>query len=205
MERVKARVALLRLRYVTLSCNTMREPMNYDLFISVPMSALPIEQAEPFLQEVHALVRALRTDAQLRVYFAGEHSAKGGAGAPAVAAQHDLDALESSRVLILLYPGPVPSSALIELGYALGTGKDCWIFAGRTKDLPFLARELDEVRLPRGGLVHIESFVDVPSLATRLCNERAFRYRPQPGRTGSSGTRHQRRASDQGDIRTRRA
>ena len=61
-----------------------------------------------------------------------------------VSARDDFDKLEHSSNFLLLYPGPLVTSALFEAGYALARGMPCRFFVKSQLDLPFLMREIPE-------------------------------------------------------------
>jgi len=61
---------------------------------------------------------------------------------PHDSAHRDFEELRRLDSFVLLYPKPVTSSSLIELGYALALRKRILIVAPRLEDLPFLARGL---------------------------------------------------------------
>jgi len=65
---------------------------------------------------------------------------------PEVAVQEDLCSISQSDGFVLIYPEVLPSSALIELGFALGLDKPCLIVTPKRSCLPFLARNLDKAR-----------------------------------------------------------
>lgn len=61
---------------------------------------------------------------------------------PEDSANRDFEALRRIDSFVLLYPKPLPSSSLIELGYALALRKRILIIAPSMVDIPFLARGL---------------------------------------------------------------
>lgn len=64
---------------------------------------------------------------------------------PAESAEMDFKAIEDSEVFVIHYPRQVPTSALIELGYAFGKAKKIIIIVPNRKVLPYLAQELDVI------------------------------------------------------------
>lgn len=74
-------------------------------------------------------------------YFSTEHDYQ-----PAdIAAKEDFTAIENCRNFLLYYPEAVPTSALIELGYALRDRDNIVIATKNKKVLPFLARGLSDI------------------------------------------------------------
>ena len=64
---------------------------------------------------------------------------------PAEAAELDFRAIENSKNFILFYPHQTPTSAILELGYALRDEDNILILTPNIQILPFLARGLNEI------------------------------------------------------------
>lgn len=62
---------------------------------------------------------------------------------PSASAIHDLGRIDHCAAFVLLYPNRLPSSALIELGYAVALKKNILIVAPDKDVLPFMAQELN--------------------------------------------------------------
>lgn len=62
---------------------------------------------------------------------------------PAKSAEMDFQAIDESDIFVIHYPQKVPTSALIELGYAFGKSKKIVIITPDKEILPYLAQELD--------------------------------------------------------------
>lgn len=60
-----------------------------------------------------------------------------------ISARDDFQALANSRYLVFVYPKPMPSSALIEVGAAIAFGIPSVFFVPNRKLLPFILREAD--------------------------------------------------------------
>ncbi len=71
-------------------------------------------------------------------YFSDEHEYQ----PPEIAAREDFNAIEKCRNFLFYYPEKVPTSALIELGYALRDRDNILICSKDKHTLPFLARGL---------------------------------------------------------------
>lgn len=57
----------------------------------------------------------------------------------------DFQILRESEHYIFIYPKPINSSILVEMGYAIALSKNTTIFAKNTSDLPFMLEEADKV------------------------------------------------------------
>ena len=64
---------------------------------------------------------------------------------PAESAMIDFKEIEESELFVLHYPVRIPTSALIELGYAFGKSKKIIIIVPDRDVLPYLAQKLDNV------------------------------------------------------------
>lgn len=74
-------------------------------------------------------------------YFSNEHEYQ----PPEIAAREDFNAIEKCKNFLLYYPEKVPTSALIELGYALRDRDNILICSKDKHTLPFLARGLSDL------------------------------------------------------------
>lgn len=128
----------------------LRSDPPHDVFLSVPMAAFESDaQYQPFRDEAMKVVTALRERCKLRVYCALERivSMKD-FDTYGEAAAYDLEMLECSANLVMLYPRRLPTSALFEAGFALARGLPCRFFVrDQSQDdfkLPYLMRKLPE-------------------------------------------------------------
>ncbi len=118
----------------------------YDVFISFPIAAMPDKTkrraindfANSLESELNKLGYKKNFNASLHFSDKHEHQA------PKVAAKIDFTALDKSRNFLLIYPEKLPTSALIELGYALAAGKNIIMCSDDIHTLPFLARGFNE-------------------------------------------------------------
>jgi hypothetical protein len=118
----------------------------YDIFISFPIAAMPdpIKRKEinDFANNLEKELNKLgyKKNFNASLHFTGKHDHQ----APKVAAKIDFDALNKSRNFLLIYPEKLPTSALIELGYALAGNKNIIMCSDNIHTLPFLARGFNE-------------------------------------------------------------
>ncbi len=63
--------------------------------------------------------------------------------APALSLRDDLNSIQTCAFFLLVYPEPLPSSALVEVGYALCLAKRCMIFCPSRETLPFLLQHAE--------------------------------------------------------------
>ncbi|MCL1877556.1 MAG: hypothetical protein FWF80_01730 [Defluviitaleaceae bacterium] len=64
---------------------------------------------------------------------------------PASSARQDFLTIEKSEFFVLIYPQNIPTSALVELGYALALKKKILILTVNRDTLPWMLREIDDV------------------------------------------------------------
>lgn len=80
------------------------------------------------------------------IYYAGANI--GGSEAFTLAPEalrNDLEALQSAQLFILLYPGKLVTSALVETGFALARQIPCLLLVRDKGDLPYLLQQADRV------------------------------------------------------------
>lgn len=66
---------------------------------------------------------------------------------PEESIKNDFESIGSCDVFLMHYPIKIPTSALIELGYALACGKRVIIVAPSINDLPYLAQGLQAINI----------------------------------------------------------
>lgn len=69
--------------------------------------------------------------------------------------------LKSVKCLIAIYPTPIPSSVLMEIGYALALSKNIIVFTKNRRALPFMLREANT--LP---FIQIHEYTDLEEIKT---------------------------------------
>lgn len=126
----------------------------FDVFISAPMAAWESDtEYKAHRMEVLKIRDALKRECKFkRIFYAGTDIGSVTEFEVAnISARDDFQALANSRYLVLLYPKPMPSSALIEVGAAIAFGIPSVCFVPERKLLPFILREadtgLDKVRI----------------------------------------------------------
>lgn len=118
----------------------------YDVFISAPMDAWGNNEAyKAHKTEVMNIRNALRDDCKFRrMFYAGvDLSSIDDFEVPEISAREDFDALAASKYCLLLYPKPLPTGALVEIGAAIALGIPCLLFTPSRTTLPFILREAD--------------------------------------------------------------
>jgi hypothetical protein len=63
---------------------------------------------------------------------------------PSLSAKNDFRDIDNSSFFVLIYPQQMPTSALVELGYALALKKKILILTVSQDVLPYMLKELDE-------------------------------------------------------------
>lgn len=142
-----------------------------QLFVAAPMASIGRTYARNNKQVI-ALVAALERELSLSpIYYAGmalktprEFEDE------TLALRNNLSALTASRRFVLVYPRPLPTSALIELGYAMAMKIPTRIFVRDWKHLPFMLRSATRV-CPEIAILRYRTLDDVLAL---LREEREF-------------------------------
>ncbi len=119
---------------------------DYEIFISFPIAGVKDKKEREEVNDfANKLEKELNKIGYRRIFNASLHfSSNHDHQPPKIACETDFDALDKSKNFLLLYPDKIPTSALIELGYALGGQKKITICSTSIHNLPFLARGLSE-------------------------------------------------------------
>lgn len=122
---------------------TAKRPEKYDVFLSAPMASYETdEEYKAERREIERVYDAFTRDLKLRVFWAGEKIlSMADFNVSGSSAFEDLDALESSRYFVLLYPKRMGTSALFEAGYAFARGMPS-LYIARREDLPFMMKDV---------------------------------------------------------------
>lgn len=127
----------------------MRAPKQaggHRIFVAAPMSSFASEQQYvDFRDRVVSFCEELAEQPDvLWVFFAGRHIASFSAfDTHDDALKSDADRIWESTEFILLYPEKIASSALIEVGIALGLKKGVTIVCRERDDLPYVLKAAD--------------------------------------------------------------
>lgn len=118
------------------------------LFISAPIAGF--ENEEEYMEyrdKVVNLVEDIKRAVSIKdIYSAiSEVNSVDAYDSPVQSAIQDLSALRESTHFILFYPKKVPSSALVELGYALAEKKKLLLIVNTRKDLPYMVQGFEHV------------------------------------------------------------
>ncbi len=121
--------------------------IRHDVFLAAPMASHADDAAyQKDRAEMNSLVAVLEKDCGYdSVFYAGKHIASGKKFEAAdISVREDYEALRSSRRFILVYPGRLVSSVLVEAGMAIALHKPMLIFARDRDELPFLLKEAEQ-------------------------------------------------------------
>ena len=119
------------------------EPMRYRYFVAAPMSGLNAEEYPDFRRWVMGVVDHLESDGD-PVYFAGRKIEQSSDfNSPKYAAVHDLEAIKTSDEFVLIYPRQCNTSAIFEVGVAVGLGLKVTIFTSNRNELVFMLRNTE--------------------------------------------------------------
>lgn len=134
-------------RVVTAPSSSNDQDPEYDIFISFPIAGVRnITEREEINSFADSLEQKLKDVGYNKIFNPSFHfirkknAEKKKFQAPDIAAKLDLDAIVKSTNFLFIYPSKVPTSALIELGYAMHAQKNVIICAPNSNTLPFLAR-----------------------------------------------------------------
>lgn len=118
----------------------------YDIFISFPIAGIEDKKIRKEMNDFANLLEdELKKIGYRRIFNASLHfSHNHEHQPPKIACETDFGALDKSKNFLLLYPERIATSALIELGYALGGQKKITMCSNNIHTLPFLARGLNE-------------------------------------------------------------
>lgn len=115
------------------------------LFIATPISSLSNpEEYEAYRKTVTQLVSTLRKEHVVNCEI-DEIESETQYDSPKDSFNKDYSAISNCDAFILHYPSPSPTSALIELGFAIALNKMIIIITPNRSNLPYLVQTLDEV------------------------------------------------------------
>ncbi|MGD8779937.1 MAG: hypothetical protein PVH88_13365 [Ignavibacteria bacterium] len=120
----------------------------YDLFVSVPMAAFDkSREYEKFRASILDAIRGIKKSCAFsNVFFAGQEiSTFKDFESEDLSIVEDYTALKNSTNFVLIYPQKLPTSALIELGWAMVMKKPIILFSKNRDDLPYLMKNADSV------------------------------------------------------------
>ncbi|HRG21848.1 MAG TPA: hypothetical protein PLQ57_12485 [Saprospiraceae bacterium] len=122
----------------------------YDIFIAFAIAANKNStQRSTTKADVQKLENILIDLGYLNIFNAENHIIPGQKDdefpPPADAAEIDFQAINNSKNFILYYPESTPTSAILELGYALKDGDNILIITPKIEILPFLVRGLPNI------------------------------------------------------------
>ena len=113
----------------------------FDLFISYPMKAFSDTEDKDKLREIVISTKnEFQENSKFKI-FASLDDSFSKDGKKLTSQTDDFDALKKSKEYLLIYPKPLASSVLMELGCALCMNKRITIFVKNKEDLPYLMKE----------------------------------------------------------------
>lgn len=117
-----------------------------DVFVASPMASVDDVAFATTRGVVLAILAAIRAAGGTAFSAIERIATKLEFDAPNVAVMDDLDALDRARSLVLFYPAPVATSALVEVGYALAREKTIVLLAPQRDVLPYVLTQIDDRR-----------------------------------------------------------
>jgi hypothetical protein len=130
----------------TVTHDTEDKKYDYEIFISFPIAGIKDKKER---EQVNGFAKNLENELEnigyrkifnASMHFSHDHEHQ----PPKIACETDFNALDKSKNFLLLYPERIATSALIELGYALGGQKKIIMCSKSIHTLPFLARGLSK-------------------------------------------------------------
>lgn len=118
------------------------------IFLATPMSTITEDKYLNYRHEILNIIDYIENNSGHDVYYAGNNILTvNDFNSPKKSFDNDIEALHKANIFILIYPEPAPTSALIELGYALYLSMyDSMHIIILTNDkakLPYLIQDLD--------------------------------------------------------------
>jgi len=155
----------------------------FDVFLSAPMAGLrSAAKYRAFRAEMLTVVAALES-CGLTVFFAGRDlESPDQFDEQDASVVRDIEALNASRYMLMIYPERVVSSVLVEAGYALAKGMKAVYFVRDVKHLPFLLRHLDRVHP-----LKIYEYETIDRVVTLIRKHRAKLFEPWREATTQAG------------------
>ena len=141
----------------------------YDFFISTPMSSFKSDnEYQEHRKIIIELINYLKSNTKYNcIYFSGETlSNQDEFLPPDQAVRRDFGALEASRIFVLIFPGQLNSSVIVEAGYALALGKPSIYFIKDRHDLPFMLREVTQIEQAKVKLYEANDIKKVKQIMT---------------------------------------
>jgi hypothetical protein len=117
-----------------------RIPGMHDVFISCPMTSLAEGEYAKMRDTIEKLTDAINAKGFTAYSAVRRISTQDSVDPESIAAEQDLPALTMSRNFLMIYPGRILSSCLLEAGYALVAGIPSLYFVKSDDDLPYLLR-----------------------------------------------------------------
>lgn len=135
----------------------------YDAFVSAPMAGFGTD-AKGYQRSRADVLRLLKTlkesCAARNVFYAGETlSSVRAFEAADLSLETDLEALRASRCFILIYPASLVTSALVEVGVAIGLRKPVVIHVLDGVELPYLLRHAQGLGESHGA-IHVYRYAN---------------------------------------------
>ncbi len=125
-----------------------KKDFKYDVFVSSPMASVPEGEYETMREATLAVINALKEHCGFSsFYYAGRNiETTDDFEANDLSLEIDLEALNDSKIFLMIYPEPLVSSVLVEAGWALQSKKPSFYCVKTKKNLPFLLENAEGAR-----------------------------------------------------------
>ena len=143
---------------------------NYDIFISAPMAAFENDQKyEENRIFIIKLKQILKKECNLKSFYAGDDIQTDlEFEAENISLRKDIRILKASKYFLMVYPGKLVSSVLVEAGLAMAMEKPSVYFVRDINHLPFLLRQAGEAI----SEVHIRKYNNAEDIFNYIKNNR---------------------------------
>jgi len=113
------------------------------IFLATPMSGFSGTELLKYKEEAETLAKLLEEGGHIVHSVVSKISNEADFDTPADSLKLDSTEIQKADVFILLYPKPMITSVLIELGIAIALNKKIIVAAPQRKVLPWCAQEID--------------------------------------------------------------
>ncbi|MGB1207136.1 MAG: hypothetical protein ACPG5B_15930 [Chitinophagales bacterium] len=118
------------------------------IFLAAPMYSLTDNSALNYIdfrKDMLEVTTKLKNVLSCEVHYAGHNQAtENDFLHPPYALKQSLEKLDKTDAFVLIYPAALPSSILVETGWALATNKTCLFFVHQAVELPYMLRQCSE-------------------------------------------------------------
>lgn len=135
--------------------------MLYDYFIAVPMSSVPKEEYEEFKANIVDLVTDYREQVGGKIFCAAINAEASNFDSPDEAYADDMQGMNDSKAMVVLWPKSVASGLLWEAGVMTGKEKPVTWTVRDNKDMPYMLRDIVDQPRDKMQVKIVETWNDI--------------------------------------------